>query len=311
MTKEIYSLLTWLLLLFIVPMASSADAVFRDPQPVIIHQLPTGSGGTPISTEEPFVSRDGRFLFFNTAQDENQKDLHYAERSNEKWVYRGEIGPNINTKKEVEGNPTMDNHYTFLYVDSGIESMVRVGRFVPGTGELKDLKDFTGVPDKQVELFAQQVHGNMSVEISPSGDVIYYSRASWDLNGLSLGLIQGADIFFVTRYNRGYVYDEAKSRRIMKNINSPELDYAASISSDGLEIFFTRMSLSDMKPGKIRSRILMAKRKSVSEPFSKPVVIEAIGRDNFVEGPSITNDGRELYYHKRVGRKFRIFKVSR
>jgi len=311
MTKEIYLLLTWLLLLFIAPMAFSTEAVFRDPQPVIIHQLPSGSGGTPISTEEPFVSRDGRFLFFNTAQDENNKDLHYAERSNGKWLYRGEIGPKINTEKEVEGNPTMDNRFTFLYIDSGIESMVRVGRFVPSTGELRDLKDFTGVPDKQVELFAQQLHGNISVEISPAGDVIYYSRASWDLNGLSLGLIEGSDIFFVSKHHKDYVYDEAKSRRIMKNINSPELDYAASISSDGLEIFFTRMSLSDMKPGKIRSRILRAKRQSVLESFAKPVVIEAIGRDDFVEGPSISNDGRELYYHKRVGKKFRIFKVSR
>lgn len=311
MANRLYSFLIVLLLLCIAPVTFSADAIFRNPQPVIIHQLPTGSGGTPISTEEPFASRDGHFLFFNTAQHENHKDLHYAERSNGRWVYRGEIGPDINTSKEVQGNPSMDKHFIFLYVDSGTKSMVRIGRFVPSTGKIRDLMDFSGIPEKQVKLFAQQLHGNMGVEISADGDIIYFSRATWGLNGFKLGLLQGSDIFFVSRYNKDYVYDEAKSRHIMKNINSPELDYAASISSDGLEFFFTRLNLSDMKPGKIRSRILMAKRQSVSEPFGQPVVIESIGRDSFVEGPSISNDGHELYYHKRIGNKFRIFKVSR
>ena len=37
---------------------------FRNPQAVEINGLPLGAGGTPISTEEPFISRDGRFLFF-------------------------------------------------------------------------------------------------------------------------------------------------------------------------------------------------------------------------------------------------------
>ena len=97
----------------------------------------------------------------------------------------------------------------------------------------------------------------------------------------------------------------------MQNINSAELDYAASISEDGLEFFFTRLRLSDIKPGRVRSKILMATRKNTTEPWGKPMVIKSIGSDNFVEGPSISSDGRELYYHQRVGRKFRLFKVTR
>lgn len=43
-------------------------------------------------------------------------------------------------------------------------------------------------------------------------------------------------------------------------------------------------------------------------------IIEAIakqGDDAFVEAPTITNDGKTLYYHKKDGEKFAIYKVTR
>lgn len=91
-----------------------APSKFENPQAVDIHGLPNGAGVTPISTEEPFVSRDGRFLFFNTGEHENNKDLHYAEFIRNRWVYRGQIGPNVNNAKDVQGNPTMDSSYNFF-----------------------------------------------------------------------------------------------------------------------------------------------------------------------------------------------------
>lgn len=102
---------------------------FKNRQPVHINGLPSGAGGRPISTEEPFLSRDGRFLFINTGERENNKDLHYAEMIRVQRVYKGEIGPNINNSKEVQGNPSMDMAYHFYYVDSGVEPMIRVGTF--------------------------------------------------------------------------------------------------------------------------------------------------------------------------------------
>ena len=82
---------------------------FHDAREVQIKDLPSGAGGSPISTEEPFLSRDGRFLFFNTGHKEGNKDLHWAKHLNGQWVYQGEIGPPINTPKEGQGNPTMDS----------------------------------------------------------------------------------------------------------------------------------------------------------------------------------------------------------
>jgi hypothetical protein len=290
--------------------AGAADATFTDPQPVTIDSLPRGHGGTPISTEEPFVSRDGRFLFFNSGEKENHKDLHFAEWRNGRWEYHGEIGPNVNTATNVEGNPSMDAAGNFFYVDSGAETMVRAARFDPGTGKLSALSEVKGVPTRVVKPF-RYFEGNMGVEVSPDGETLYVSRATWNMNALWLGMITGADILFSQRRNGEYVFDETRAREVMKNINTPDLEYAESISADGLELFFVRMAAADLKKGTVRSQIMRATRASVTEPFGIPEPITVIGGEDFVEAPSISPDGRELYYHKREGEKFRIYKVTR
>lgn len=287
-----------------------AETTFKDPQPVVIDNLPKGHGGAAISTEEPFVTRDGRFLFFNTGEKENHKDLHFAEWRDGRWRYRGEVGPGVNTADKVEGNPTMDAAGNFFYVDSGAEAMVRAAQFDPQTGTLGPRRDVAGVPTRVVKPF-RYFEGNMGVEVSPDGDTLYLSRATWKMNAFWLGMLTGADILFVQRRNGEYVYDEARVKAVMDNINTPDLEYAESISADGRELFFVRLAAADLKKGKIRSQILRATRADASGPFNAPEPITAIGSEDFVEAPSISPDGRELFYHKREGEKFRIYKVTR
>ena len=286
-------------------------AAFKNPEPVKIEGLPHGFSSTPISTEEPFLSRDGRFLFFNSAQSENNKDLHYAERIDNRWLYRREMGPGVNSKKEVEGNPTMDRSNNFFYVDSGVEVMVRRARFSTADGALCDVRDFEAMPRREVKLFSQKVHGNMGVEVGADGHLIFFSRATWDMNGLKIGRILASDILQIRRTGNQYTFDEREARRVLRHINTDDLEYAASISSDGLELFFTRLALSDIKPGTVRSGIYRTSRKTLIDPFGESELIEAIGTNDFVEGPAISADEQELYYHKRVGDKFRLYKVSR
>ena len=324
MVNHLYSAVIFLCVLVVMCFISDARAEplhnrsdldtftqFENPQAVDIHGLPHGADGRPISTEEPFISRDGRFLFFNTGEHENNKDLHYAEWMRTRWVYRGPIGPHVNTPKDVQGNATMDNAYTFFYTDSSTETMARLAQFSPNMGELTSIRDFTGVPKRKVKLIAQKVSGNMGVEVSADGNMVYFSRATWDLNGLKIGRIVESDIFFTTKRSGTYVYDDLEAQRIMRHINTSDLEYAASIASDGSELFFTRLALADLQAGTIRSTIMRSTRASVSEAFSKPVQIEAIGSSDFVEGPTISGDGKELYYHKREGDRFRLYKVTR
>ncbi len=290
---------------------SSLAQAFRHPQPVEINGLPKGDSGTLISTEEPFLTRDGRFLFFNTGKKENNKDLHYAEWVGGTWLYRGEVGPGINNKKHVQGNPTMDESYNFFYVDSGVRRMVRMARFSPQNGSLSSVMDFDGVPMRKVKLFAQKVHGNMGVEVSADGSTVYFSRATWGMNGFAPGEVLDSDILFVEKQGDTYIFDQAEAKRIMKHINTSDLEYAASISSDRLNLYFTRLAAEDLKNRNIRSRIMWSTRAAVSDSFGKPEVIEAIGTSDFVEDPAISGDEKELYYHKYDGKKFRIYKVTR
>lgn len=286
------------------------DGRFHNPQPVAIDGLPAGADGTPLSTEEPFVSRDGRFLFFNSGEHENHKDLYYAVWRDGGWRYQGEIGPHINTAKNVEGNPTMDASYDFYYIDSAKQTMARSGHFNPLTGQLDGLHDVAGIPEKEIKPF-RSFQGNMGVEISADGKTLYFSRATWKMNAFWLGRFIDSDIFFAQRRDSRFIYDEKQARTIMQNINTRDMEYAASISADGLELFFTRLAIDDLEKGRIHSQIMRAARTDPAAPFGLPQPITAIGSSGFVEAPAIGPDGSELYYHKREGKKFRLYKVVR
>lgn len=63
----------------------------------------------------------------------------------------------------------------------------------------------------------------------------------------------------------------------------------------------------------IKPKIYRATRNNISEPFGVPVIIDAVveNEEVFVEVPTITGDEKTLYYHKKEGGKFSIFKVTR
>ena len=85
------------------------------------------------------------------------------------------------------------------------------------------------------------------------------------------------------------------------------LQYAPSTSADGRELYFTRAVTRD---GRLRiDGIYVAKRDAVGTPWGKPSRIEAI--TGVVEAPTVTRDGRRLYYHKQSGDRMVIYRVTR
>jgi hypothetical protein len=283
---------------------------FGPPELVTILSLPTDQEGLPLSTEEPYPSRDGNFLFFNSGTGEGGKDLHFAKMTTQGWKYAGTLGPGVNTPKEVEGNPTMDRQGFFYFIDSGVPEMVRGGQFSPD-GALLGLKPISGIPCRKVDILRQRAVGNMGVEVSANGSTLYFDRAVWRLEGLKVGPILSCEILLLERKSTGFVFDEPHARNIFSNINNGDINYAESISPDDLEIFFTRLSASDIKSGLLRSCILRSTRTTPGEAFRIPEMIASIGDREFVEGPALTDDGHTLYYHKRVGSKFRLYRVCR
>jgi hypothetical protein len=110
----------------------------------------------------------------------------------------------------------------------------------------------------------------------------------------------------VVAHRNGSVFERSKgSGSIFKNVNTSALEYAAAISADDLELFFTRFETTKLHP----PAIFRAVRKTKDEPFGMPEWVAAA--EGFVEGPTLSPDEQSLYYHKRETAGFAIYRVTR
>lgn len=64
---------------------------------------------------EPFLSRDGRFLFFNSRNDPGANtNIHFAEASGADFIYRGILGGTVSYA--LDGTPTMSSDGRFCFI---------------------------------------------------------------------------------------------------------------------------------------------------------------------------------------------------
>jgi len=115
----------------------------------------------------------------------------------------------------------------------------------------------------------------------------------------------------VARNNDGAFEIAPDSDRIMKNINTGPLAYAPAISANGLELYFTRASQFEAGSGgkDAKVRIVVATRSSLNDAFGEPEVLSAL--TGFVEAPSVSLDAAEIFFHKKVGIKYVIYRAVR
>jgi hypothetical protein len=242
---------------------------------------------------EPFITRDGRYLFFNNSNDPSvNTNLRYAERIDDlTFEYKGEVA-GVNTQA-LEGTPTMDKNGAFYFVSTRSYketlSTIYQGRF--SGGAVTGVKIVDGVSDKTPGRV------NFDVEVSADGRTFYL------VDGVFSGrpTPDKADIAIAVRGGAGF-RRLSESAELLKNINTEALEYAACVSPDELELFFTRA-------GKNGPAIYRSTRKSVTQSFDLPVRVAAI--KGFVEAPTLSPDGRSLYYHLKDGARFVIYRVTR
>ncbi len=150
----------------------------------------------------------------------------------------------------------------------------------------------------------------MDCGISHDGNTLVISKARFDI-GQSVP--SRSDLVIATRGASSPLFVEnAADSKLVEKLNTEALEYAPELSKDGLELYFTRASSGANAPDKLQEnlRIMLAERKSTSEPFAAARVIKSI--DGFVEAPTITDDGKDLYFHKKDGEgKYRIYHVVR
>jgi len=247
---------------------------------------------------EPFLSRDGTTLLFNNlnAAPENT-NLHWAIKINDStFQYKGEIA-GVNTI-DLEGVPTLDNAGNLYFVS--------LRNYATTLSTLYQCNFLNGVATN-VQLIngvskLQPGWVNFDVEVSADGQSIYFVDAQFDqtLNPSTADLV-------IAKKSNSVFQRLSNSNEIMKNINSNALEYAACISVDQLELYFTRLIVPFTATS--TPEIFVSKRQNVNEPFSTPSKIQSI--TGFVEAPTIAPDQKTLYYHKKENNKYVLYLVRK
>jgi hypothetical protein len=264
----------------------SASDAFQNPERVTIE----GYDGEAM---EPFISRDGKDLFFNNLNEPNvNTNLHWAERIDElHFKYRGEL-QGVNTPA-LEGVPSMDRMGNFYFVsnrsyDQTASTLYR-GKFANGV--LSGVELVPGVS------LAKPGIVNFDAEISADGNTLYFVESQFNL----LRQPESARILIARRNGNSFVRDPT-SAAIMQSINTEGLNYAPATSVSECEIFFTRV-------GPQGPAIYMAQRADKTRPFQKPVRLAAI--TGFVEAPTLSPDEQSLYFHKKENGHLVLYRVTR
>ena len=240
---------------------------------------------------EPFLSREGTILLFNNLNSAPENtNLHWATRiTDSTFQYKGEL-KGINTPT-LEAVASLDSQGTLYFVSDRNYSTTLSSIYT------STLSQGTVTSILPVEGLSKMLAGwvNFDAEVDAAGETLYSVDGRYDQNG---GPYE-ADIFIAVKVSAGF-QRLTNSAEIMKNINTAALEYAACISANGLEFYFTRLGTAS---GSV-PEIFSASRKSQQEPFG--VASKIVSITGFVEAPTISSDGKIIYFHKNHNGKFVI-----
>ncbi|HMA05681.1 MAG TPA: hypothetical protein VKO45_07115 [Methanomicrobiales archaeon] len=244
---------------------------------------------------EPFISQDGQILFFNSLNDGKDTSLYLARRSGDAtFQLVGKVGGANGPPPHLDAVASMDAANRFYFVSTrdypAADENLFVGSFRDGA--------ITGVRPVQGDFYLRQPGWIvMDAEIHRGGEVLLYVDAHF-----TGGAMPDAAFIGAARQVNGTFATDPNNGILFREVNTGDLNYAPSLSADGLELFFTRAAGTT-------TRLLVSRRDSLTEPFGAPQ--ELAIRGEAVEAPCISLDGRFLYFHMREGGKFAIFVASR
>ena len=271
--------------------AQQSAIEFTVPVKVIV----TGYNGNMM---EPFMSRDGNTLLFNNlnAAPENT-NLHWATRMNDStFEYKGEV-TGVNTT-DLEGVPSLDQAGELYFVSTR--------NYVTTLSTLYQSEFANGIATnvRLVEGLSKMQAGwlNFDVEVSADGSTLYFVDGLFNQSGTPTT----ADLAIAKKNGSGF-QRISNSNSLLQNVNTNALEYAACISVDQLELYFTRVETpitSSSSPA-----IFLARRQRVDEPFGGPFRIESIR--GFAEAATIAPDQKTIYFHMKENDKFGLYMIRK
>lgn len=268
--------------------AEAQAASFSNPKPVAIL-------GYNQDAMEPFLTRDGKFLFFNNSNAPTvDTNLFWASRIDDlTFQLQGEIGGVNSTALDAVASMDVGSNFYFISTRSYLTTKSTIYSGMYSGGAVTGVGLVPGVSLMRLGII------DFDAEISADGNTLYFSEGVF-----AGGNVPRSSHIVIARRSGSRFIRDPNGKKLLRKINhGAKLNYAAATSASELEIFFTR--LSDGEPS-----IYMANRTSTSEPFDALQRITAI--TGFAEAPTISPDGKSLYFHQRSpDGVFSIYRVTR
>jgi hypothetical protein len=283
----------------------SKDSSILEPisYPSFGSEINTNIIGLSFDAMEPFISSDGKYMFFNNVNDGIDTKLFYATKVNDStFTYIGELkGANQITPPHLDAVADMDANGNFYWTST---------RNYPA--ELDNL--FYGTFDAGNVSDIGRVHGdfNMSLAgwlimdhgISLDGQFLYFNNARFD--GQNCQGVCETKIGVAQKVNVSTFNTLPNSTRILQNINDDKyIYYAPFISSDNLELYYTRYLKGQITTSTV-FEICVAIRDSSLDSFSLPKVLFSEAVSNLIEAPTLTVDKNIIYYHRKTSDSHKI-----
>lgn len=270
---------------------------------------------------EPHISRDGELLFFNnlnadTLDDgsENDTNIHYAIRNDvTTFQYMGPVvGASedaVSGTNELEGVASLSNSgelyfiRTTDYLDANSSNYLK--SVFSGTYANGNVINIQSLPNFKNDRLPGEspVLGELvfDVDIHESGSELYFSAGNFDA-----GILKEANLGVAIRGEDGFSVS-ADSASQMVAINTDALEYAATVSTDFLELYFSRAVLTD---GEYQFGIFVSTRDDPASPWAAASRLASLTGE-IAEAPSLSGDGEVLYFHQKIEGVFQVFVADR
>ncbi len=246
---------------------------------------------------EPFISKDGTTLFFNSLNDGIQTRLYYATRVDDStFTYIGEVnGANEPMNPQLNGVASLDTTGNFVWVSL---------RGWPGNMDNLHRGDYSNGTVTNVN----RMHGTfyvyqpgyiiMDAALTHDGNELYYCNAFFDTCTVPCT----ASLGFAKKVNDSTFNTISSSQNILQHVNDTDYCvYAPELSTNGLELYFTRFPI-----GGFNTEICVSVRPTTADTFSTPLVL--INEfPNFPEGATVNTAGTLMYYHKKTNGTYTIY----
>ena len=259
--------------------------------------------GLSFGAMEPFISPDGNYLFFNNLNDGVNTKLYYATKTNDStFNFVGElIGTNQTTLGHLDAVADMDSSGNF-YWTSTRNYPAELNNLFHGTfniGSVSAIERVKGNFNMNIPGWLVMDHG-----ISLDGQFLYFCNARFD-DTACVGPCE-TTLGIAKKENSSTFNTLPNSAALLQNINDANyIYYAPCISSDNLELYYTRYLKGTIIPSTV-FEICVAVRPDSQSEFSIPKVLFSEVISKLIEAPTLTVDKNIMYYHQKTSDSHKI-----